>query len=99
MTASYPASVKSFTTKVDFADTVLAEHVNSLQEEVNSIHLENYKDEDAILRETEELEGDELLEKIEITKDELRDYADLDLGKQIRDCIVKTGSCSFEAEL
>ena len=37
MTASYPASVKSFTTKVDFADTVLAEHVNSLQEEVNSI--------------------------------------------------------------
>ncbi len=37
MTASYPASVKSFTTKVDFTDTVLAEHVNSLQEEVNSI--------------------------------------------------------------
>ena len=37
MTASYPASVKSFTTKVDFADTVLAEHVNSLQDEVNSI--------------------------------------------------------------
>ena len=37
MTASYPAAVKSFSTKVDFADTVLAEHVNSLQEEVNSI--------------------------------------------------------------
>lgn len=37
MTASYPASVKSFTTKVDFSDTVLAEHVNSLQDEVNSI--------------------------------------------------------------
>ena len=37
MTASYPASVKSFTTKVDFTDTVLAEHVNSLQEEVNSL--------------------------------------------------------------
>ena len=37
MTASYPAAVKSFTTKVDFADTILAEHVNSLQEEVNSI--------------------------------------------------------------
>jgi len=34
------------------------------EEEVNSIHLENYKDEDAILRETEELEGDELLEKM-----------------------------------
>lgn len=37
MTAAYPASVKSFTTKVDFTDTVLAEHVNTLQEEVNSL--------------------------------------------------------------
>ncbi len=37
MTAAYPAAVKSFTTKVDFTDTILAEHVNSLQEEVNSI--------------------------------------------------------------
>ena len=37
MTAAYPAAVKSFTTKVDFSDTILAEHVNSLQDEVNSI--------------------------------------------------------------
>ena len=37
MTAAYPATVKSFTTKVDFSDTVLAEHVNSLQEEVNAL--------------------------------------------------------------
>jgi hypothetical protein len=37
VTAAYPAAVKSFTTKVDFADTILAEHVNTLQEEVNSI--------------------------------------------------------------
>lgn len=37
MTASYPAAVKTFTTKVDFTDTVLAEHVNTLQDEVNSI--------------------------------------------------------------
>jgi hypothetical protein len=37
VTAAYPASVKSFTTKVDFSDTVLAEHVNSLQAEVNSL--------------------------------------------------------------
>ncbi len=29
--------MKSFVTKVDFADTVLAEHVNSLQDEVNSL--------------------------------------------------------------
>jgi hypothetical protein len=37
VTASYPAAVKSFVTKVDFADTILAEHVNSLQDEVNSL--------------------------------------------------------------
>jgi hypothetical protein len=37
VTAAYPATVKSFTTKVDFSDTVLAEHVNSLQEEVNAL--------------------------------------------------------------
>jgi hypothetical protein len=37
VTAAYPTTVKSFTTKVDFTDTVLAEHVNSLQEEVNSL--------------------------------------------------------------
>ena len=37
MTASYPAAVKSFVTKVDFSDTILAEHVNSLQDEVNSL--------------------------------------------------------------
>ena len=37
MTALYPSSVKSFTTKVDFTDTVLAEHVNSLQDEVRAL--------------------------------------------------------------
>ena len=37
MTASYPSAVKSFTTKVDFTDTVLAAHVNDLQDEVNSL--------------------------------------------------------------
>lgn len=39
MTASYPSSVKTFTTKVDFTDTVLAEHVNSLQDEVRSLQI------------------------------------------------------------
>jgi hypothetical protein len=39
VTASYPATVKSFTTKVDFTDSVLAEHVNSLQDEVNALQL------------------------------------------------------------
>jgi hypothetical protein len=33
----YPGAVKTFSTKVDFADTILAEHVNSLQDEVNAL--------------------------------------------------------------
>lgn len=37
MTAQYPTAIKTFTTKVDFTDTVLAEHVNTLQEEVASL--------------------------------------------------------------
>lgn len=37
MAVQYPGSVKTFTAKVDFADTVLAEHVNTLQDEVNAI--------------------------------------------------------------
>jgi hypothetical protein len=40
VTASYPTTVKSFTTKVDFTDTVLAAHVNSLQEEVVAVQTE-----------------------------------------------------------
>jgi len=35
--AVYPDGVKSFTTKEDFTDLVLAEHVNALQQEVTAI--------------------------------------------------------------
>jgi hypothetical protein len=42
--------------------------------------------------------NDEMLEKEGFTKDDLREYADLSLGKQIRDCIKETGQCYFEAE-
>jgi SPX domain protein involved in polyphosphate accumulation len=42
---------------------------------------------------------DDQLTELNITQDELSDYADLCLGKQIRDCIKETGQCSFEAEL
>jgi hypothetical protein len=37
MPASYPQGVKSFSTKVDFTDLVLAEHVNTLQDEVRAL--------------------------------------------------------------
>ena len=42
--------------------------------------------------------NDKDLEKAGITEQELSEYADLGLGKQIRDCIIENGECSFEAE-
>lgn len=42
--------------------------------------------------------SDDKLKEAHITKAELEDYADLELGKKIRDCVVKNGSCSFDAE-
>jgi hypothetical protein len=42
--------------------------------------------------------NDKMLVEAGITQDELRDYADLGLGKQIRDSIIENGQCSFEAE-
>ena len=40
MAASYPTSVKSFTTKVDGVDDVQADHVNDLQLEVAAVETE-----------------------------------------------------------
>jgi hypothetical protein len=42
--------------------------------------------------------NDKMLAEAGITTEELREYADLGLGKEIRDCIKENGSCSFEAE-
>ena len=42
--------------------------------------------------------NDQMLKEAGITTDELRDYADLGLGKQIRDSIKENGQCEFEAE-
>ncbi len=42
--------------------------------------------------------NDEKLAEAGITKEELSEYADLELGKKIRDCIVENGECNFEAE-
>jgi len=42
--------------------------------------------------------NDDMLKEALITRAELEDYADLELGKKIRDCVVEHGSCSFDAE-
>jgi len=43
--------------------------------------------------------NDAMMLEIGISRDDLKDYADLDLGKKIRDCIIENGDCSFDAEL
>jgi hypothetical protein len=43
--------------------------------------------------------NDEMLKNAGINYDDLSEYADLGLGKQIRDCIKENGACSFTAEL
>lgn len=37
MTVYYPDRIKTFSTKTDYTTTILAEHVNSLQDEVNAL--------------------------------------------------------------
>lgn len=37
MVAQFPSAVKSFTAKIDLSNTVMADHINTLQEEVNAI--------------------------------------------------------------
>lgn len=43
--------------------------------------------------------NDEMLDEAGISRAELSDYADYGLGKQIEQCIIDNGSCSFDAEL
>lgn len=43
--------------------------------------------------------NDKELTEAGISRDDLSEYADLRLGKQIRDCIKENGACSFTAEL
>lgn len=49
--------------------------------------------------ETKDSFSSEDLKKAGISDEELSDYADYKLGKQIKDCIEEQGSCSFSAEL
>ena len=42
--------------------------------------------------------NDVMLEKAGIKRSDVEEYADLELGRKIRDCIKENGSCDFEAE-
>lgn len=43
--------------------------------------------------------NDAMLKEANITNDELKDYADLQLGIQIRDCVQEQGYCTMDCEL
>jgi len=74
--------------------------INYGTEEIKNIE-ENLGDKIKVIEEFFENNNgynDKMLAEAGITTEELREYADLGLGKEIRDCIKENGSCSFEAE-
>ena len=82
------------------------EHLESVEDEINSItkSLGKYKDLlDKFFDEKYAYNDEQLSDHLQVdekeTKKLLREYADLELGIKIRDCIKENGECSFSAEL
>ena len=82
------------------------EDLESVEDEINSIieSLGKYKDLfDKFFNENNVYDTQNLSDHLQIdekeTKKLLREYADLELGIKIRDCIKKNGSCGFTAEM
>jgi hypothetical protein len=76
------------------------EDLEAVEEEIKNIE-ESLGDKLQVIEKFfEEVNGynDKMLEEASISKEELSEYADLGLGRQIRDCIKENGGCSFEAE-
>lgn len=74
------------------------EDLEEIEEEIKSIE-ENLGDKLGIIEKFFEDNNDAMLKEINITNNELRDYADLQLGIQIRDCVREQGCCTFDCEL
>ena len=50
----------------------------------------------------DKLEGgynNDMLEEAGITREDVKDYADWELGKKIEDCLQQNGECHFDGEL
>ena len=80
--------------------------LESVENEINSIikSLGKYKDLlDKFFYEKYTYNDEQLSDYLQIdekeTKKLLREYADLELGIKIRDCIKENGECSFSAEM
>jgi hypothetical protein len=72
--------------------TVEAE-IKSIEDSIDEKKIESYLYGDKGKYKTETLEENG------ITDSQLSDYADLLLGRKIRDCVKETGQCNFDAEL
>ena len=82
------------------------EHLKSVEDEINSIieSLGKYKDLlDKFFNENNAYSIKRLSDHLQVdekeTKKLLKEYADLELGIKIRDCIKENGECSFSAEM
>ena len=82
------------------------EDLESVEDEINSIieSLGKYKDLlDKFFNENNAYNDKQLSDHLQVDEKEieelLRDYADLELGIKIRDCIKENGECSFSAEI
>ena len=82
------------------------EHLESVEYEINSIieSLGKYKDLlDKFFNENNVYNTQILSDYLQVdekeTKKLLKEYADLELGIKIRDCMKENGECSFSAEL
>ena len=82
------------------------EDLESVEDEINSIikSLGKYKDLlDKFFNEKYAYNDEQLSKYLQVdekeTKKLLREYADLELGIKIRDCIKENGECSFSAEM
>ena len=82
------------------------EDLESVEDEINSIikSLGKYKDLlDKFFNENNSYNNKILSDHLQVdekeTKKLLREYADLELGIKIRDCIKENGECSFSAEM
>lgn len=82
------------------------ENLESVEAEINSIieSLGKYKDLlDKFFNENNSYNTQILSDYLQVdekeTKKLLREYADLELGIKIRDCIKENGECSFSAEM
>ena len=82
------------------------EDLESVEDEINSItkSLGKYKDLlDKFFNENNGYNTQNLSDHLQVdekeTKKLLKEYADLELGIKIRDCIKENGECSFSAEM